>query len=105
MKTSNFTNCFTQFVICVIWLVFKSKVGLYLLIRKPEERGGDFNWGDVKKDNARNSGYRLRLNDGERSMLEYLEKKTGLSIAEILRRGIQIQFESCSDISENAAHF
>lgn len=44
------------------------------------------------KEDAKRDGYRLRLNEEERDMLDILKIKTGRSISEILRKGIELQY-------------
>lgn len=45
--------------------------------------------GRPEKKNARNKQYRLRINDEEERMLNYLAFNAGLPKSEILRKGIK----------------
>lgn len=48
--------------------------------------------GRPAKENAKRDGYRLRLDEETRQELNFLSEKYGISIAEILRKGVQIQY-------------
>lgn len=48
------------------------------------------NKGRPKLDNPRSKQYRLRLNDEEREKLEYLSERTGKTVSEILRFGVDL---------------
>lgn len=49
--------------------------------------------GRPKLENARTRQYRLRLNDEEYEKLSYLSEKTGRSVSDILRFGVELQYE------------
>lgn len=49
--------------------------------------------GRPKLENARTRQYRLRLNDEEYEKLSYLSEKTGNSVSDILRFGVELQNE------------
>lgn len=49
--------------------------------------------GRPKLENARTRQYRLRLNDEEYEKLSYLSEKTGNSVSDILRFGVELQYE------------
>ena len=49
--------------------------------------------GRPKLENARTRQYRLRLNDEEHEKLSYLSEKTGRSVSDILRFGVELQYE------------
>lgn len=49
--------------------------------------------GRPKLENARTRQYRLRLNDEEYEKLSYLSEKTGKSVSDILRFGVELQYE------------
>lgn len=45
-------------------------------------------------DNPKTHDTRIRMSDADIQMLEYCAKKTGLSKAEIIRKGIKTVYES-----------
>lgn len=49
--------------------------------------------GRPKLENARTRQYRLRLNDEEYEKLSYLSEKTGKSVSDILRFGVELQYK------------
>ena len=48
--------------------------------------------GRPKKSTSKNYQYRLRLSFEDISQLEYLQNKTGKTIADLLRKGIDMQY-------------
>lgn len=48
--------------------------------------------GRPPKEDSKADQYRLRLNKEDRSMLEHLSVESGMSMSEILRRGLRIQY-------------
>ena len=48
--------------------------------------------GRPKKKDAKRDGYRLRLDEETRKKLEFLVQESDLSKADILRKGIEIQY-------------
>lgn len=55
------------------------------------------NRGRPKKNNSRTLGYRLRMDDEEAAMLDYLSEKLRLSKADVIRKGLKILYnlEKC----------
>ena len=45
------------------------------------------------KEDARKSGYRLRMNDVENAKLDYICAKTGKSKASILREALELRYK------------
>ena len=41
-------------------------------------------------DDSKKFQYRLRLDEGDNSLLEYLSMQTGLSKADVLRKGLEL---------------
>ena len=50
--------------------------------------------GRRKSENSKNGQYRLRINDEESDMLEYISSKTGETKADILRKSLKIYYRS-----------
>ncbi|WP_130436408.1 plasmid mobilization protein [Cuneatibacter caecimuris] len=48
--------------------------------------------GRPPKNDTKTDQYRLRLNDEERTMLEHLAEESGVSMSEILIRGLRMQY-------------
>lgn len=50
--------------------------------------------GRPKKDNSRDSQYRVRLNDDEEAMLNYASRVTGIRKSEIFRKALQEYYQN-----------
>lgn len=53
--------------------------------------------GRPKKDGSKKNQYRLRMDDAEVEKLEYLSKVTGMTKAEVIRKGIDIVFKEVTN--------
>ena len=52
--------------------------------------------GRPPKDDSRDKQYRIRLSDEELKKLEFCCKKTGLSKADVIRKGIETVYQEVS---------
>lgn len=51
------------------------------------------NRGRPRKENSKTDQFRVRLDAEDRAMMEHLSVESGMSMSEILRRGLRIQYD------------